>query len=136
MARDLHPLVRDGEKLTKTVDQFIADCAAKGVSPFKQRFCLEHKIPAEYISRWIERFSEGGSNPDPVKHQALKRLEQASELRQLDRLDASSSCQNAMFLLKSQHGYVEQQHVKHEHSGNVAISVATGVPSATDGTKA
>ena len=132
MAPPLHKLIQSPEQFAAMVTAFIADCNDKSVAPYKQRFTLAQGIGSNQLHKWGVKYSEPTAHdPTCIIGRAIKGLADANELHQLDRLDKSSSNTNAMFLLKCQHSYVEQQHIKHEHTGNVSIGIATGVPEPT-----
>ena len=129
MAPPLHKVIKTPEQFANMVMDFIAECKASGKTPYKQRFCLDNGINKEQLSRWKNKYSEVTEHdPQLLICQAIKSMELASEVQQLDRLDSNSSCSNAMFLLKAQHGYIEQEKVKHEVTGGISIEIATGVP--------
>ena len=127
-----HKLISPPENLGRAVDEFIKSCTERGVYPYVTRFALEHGIHKDTLSEWARKHKKSGYDPDGHIARAVKRLRDANELELLDKLGKSKADSNAMFLLKCNHGYVEEQHVKHEHTGGVTIEVNTGVPEAKE----
>jgi len=80
-------------------------------------------------SEWLERYSadKWEGKPERLIADAIKEVKLFSE-QQLKQECFRSNKAMALALGKCMHGWVEQQHVKHEHTGGVELSIATGVP--------
>ena len=139
MAKPLHKCIQSPQAFSELVDAYIAACLVKDdKGRFSELitvvgFAMHAGCHKGQISEWHKCYSEPNEHdPQHLIPDAIKRLKEASEWQ------LTQGCfkdRNAMALAlgKCMHGWVEQQHVKHEHDGNVSITVSTGVPGSASG---
>ena len=141
MAAKLHRSIQDPKRFALLVDDYIKQCLQKDDNGKDTLIsmvglALHLGCDKDSILRWVDVYKEpSGHDPDCLIYGAIKRAKHASE-HQLQQDCYQNRNAMSLALAKCMFGYVEAQHIKHDVQGNVAISVATGVPSATDGTKA
>ena len=127
----MHKYTKDPQLLKRDIEAYLSERVQAEKTPHMIGMAIALGIHRQRLHDWIETYSEERwrDKPQAVIPDILKIAKQACEGGLLDQVLHSSKPVGAMFVLKSNYGYIESQHVKHEHSGGVQLVVATGVPS-------
>ena len=129
MAPPLHKAIACPRAFSKAVDAYIDSCrqAEPSYAPILAEFAVLQGFGSDMISKWADKYQEATEHdPELLIHQAIKRLKDSSEYM-LQRKVQQSNSAGSMFLLKSKHKYVEQQHIKVDAKVSGSIAVVTGV---------
>jgi len=132
MAPPLHKAIQDARKFADKVDKYIAQCLVKDDSGkdtliTMAGLALHMACDKESLVRWSKSDALLKHDPQRFIYNALKKAKASSE-QQLAQDCYRNRNAMSLALAKCMYGYVEQQHVKHEHTGGVELSIATGVP--------
>jgi len=132
MAPPLHKAIQKPDGFSLQIDKYIADCIASKKLPTIVGAALYLGCNKDQLAVWSDKYGPGAvesarlHDPNQTIPSAIKRLKQCSEDILVNKLFESSSNQNAMFLLKCMHKYVEHANViKHDVSvkGTLSLNV-------------
>ena len=139
----VHSAIADPEAFSAAVDAYIKGCTHNDDGSAKDKPDLATLealglatgvYTKELWSRWLTKYEDDKyiDQPQALISQAIKRLKRFSE-NQLKQECFKSNKAMALALGKCMHGWVEQQHIKHDVKGSVSISVDFGVPPSEHG---
>ena len=133
MAPPLHKAIQDPRKFAAMVDRYIETCLIKDDSGKDDLIslvglALSIGCDKDSLLRWSQEDALLEHDPGRSIYGAIKKAKLASE-QQLQRSCYKDRNAMSLALAKCMYGYVEQQHVKHEHAGGLQLVVSTGVPS-------
>jgi hypothetical protein len=142
MAPPVHKAIRDPKAFMQVIDGFIQSCTHDDTGkPLDKPILatLEGLSLATGVyhrqrwSEWLEKYSDGKyeGKPQRLIADAIKKVKLFSE-QQLKQKCFSSNSGTSLALGKCMFNWIEQQHVKHEHSGGVNLVIGTGVPKPAD----
>ena len=102
------------ENFVRIVNEYIKDCDTKNKPPLLGELCLVLNIDRETLRRYRQKSAYCG---------IIKRIDEMSENYWIKRGNEGNKPIFAMFMLKSKHGYIEQQYSKVEMavSGSMAV---------------
>jgi len=128
MAAQLHKAIKSPQGFADSVDKYIEHCKASEELATIVGLSLALDCDKGQLSKWLDKYSKPNEHDSKglIAH-AIKRVKAYSE-HQLTQECFKKNKAMALALGKCMHGWVEQQHVKHEHTGGVELSIATGVP--------
>lgn len=128
MAPKLHKAIADPKRFAKLVQEYMDECTAKEELATIVGLALKLDCDKGQLSKWAEKYGKPCEHdPEGLIAHAYKKVKAFGE-QQLTQKCYSKNAAMSLALGKCMFGWVEQQHVKHEHSGGVTIAVATGVP--------
>jgi len=128
MAPALHKAIASPKGFAKSIDKFIQACKDKEELATIVGLALALECNKDSLNRWADKYSQVTEHdPHLLIYGALKKVKDFGEW-QLTQKCYTKNAAMSLALGKCMFGWVEQQHVKHEHSGGISVSVASNIP--------
>ena len=133
MAPPLHKAIQKPARFAELVDAYVNAClirddAGKDTLITMAGLALHLGCDKDSLLNWVDRYAEATEHdPQCLIFGALKKAKAASE-QQLEQECYRNKNAMALALGKCMYGWVEQQHVKVNHTGGVQVVVASAIP--------